>query len=34
MVTVTSRMTVGHFVARMPQVGATPMMILHIELAS
>ena len=33
-VTVTSEMTVGHFVARMPQVYATPMMILHIEMAS
>ncbi|MDB5584918.1 MAG: thioesterase, partial [Bradyrhizobium sp.] len=27
-VTVTSEMTVGHFVADMPQVYATPMMIL------
>jgi fluoroacetyl-CoA thioesterase len=33
-VTVTSAMTVGHFVARMPQVYATPMMILHMEMAS
>ena len=33
-VTVTSKMTVGHFVANMPQVYATPMMILHMEMAS
>src|SRR5216684_7724513 len=33
-VTVTSAMTVGHFVAHMPQVYATPMMILHMEMAS
>jgi fluoroacetyl-CoA thioesterase len=33
-VTVTSDMTVGHFVAQMPQVYATPMMILHMEMAS
>jgi fluoroacetyl-CoA thioesterase len=33
-VVVTSEMTVGHFVARMPQVYATPMMILHMEMAS
>jgi predicted thioesterase len=33
-VTVTSEMTVGHFVALMPQVYATPMMILHMELAA
>jgi fluoroacetyl-CoA thioesterase len=33
-VTVTSEMTVGHFVAKMPQVYATPMMILHMEMAS
>ena len=33
-VTVTSEMTVGHFVAHMPQVYATPMMILHMEMAS
>src|ERR1700686_518436 len=33
-VTVTSDMTVGHFVAHMPQVYATPMMILHMEMAS
>jgi fluoroacetyl-CoA thioesterase len=33
-VTVTPDMTVGHFVAGMPQVYATPMMILHMEMAS
>jgi len=33
-ITVTPQMTVGHFVARMPQVYATPMMILHMEMAS
>src|SRR3984893_6587981 len=33
-VVVTSEMTVGHFVAHMPQVYATPMMILHMEMAS
>src|SRR6266849_2108167 len=33
-VTVTIDMTVGHFVARMPQVYATPIMILHMEMAS
>jgi fluoroacetyl-CoA thioesterase len=33
-VTVTSEMTVGHFVARMPHVYATPMMILHMEMAA
>jgi predicted thioesterase len=33
-VTVTSEMTVIHFVANMPQVYATPMMILHMEMAS
>jgi len=33
-VTVSSAMTVGHFVAEMPQVYATPMMILHMEMAS
>src|SRR5450432_4849868 len=33
-VTVTAEMTVGHFVAHMPQVYATPMMILHMEMAS
>jgi predicted thioesterase len=27
-------MTVGHFVADMPSVYATPMMILHMEMAS
>ena len=32
--TVTSEMTVGHFVPNMPQVYATPMMILHMEMAS
>jgi fluoroacetyl-CoA thioesterase len=31
---VTSEMTVGHFVADMPQVYATPIMILHMEMAS
>jgi len=31
---VTSEMTVGHFVANMPQVYATPIMILHMEMAS
>jgi fluoroacetyl-CoA thioesterase len=33
-VTVTPEMTVGHFVAQMPQVYATPMMILHMEMAA
>jgi fluoroacetyl-CoA thioesterase len=33
-VTVTSEMTVGYFVRNMPQVYATPMMILHMEMAS
>jgi fluoroacetyl-CoA thioesterase len=33
-VTVTPDMTVGHFVAHMPQVYATPIMILHMEMAS
>jgi fluoroacetyl-CoA thioesterase len=33
-VTVTIEMTVGHFVVGMPQVYATPMMILHMEMAS
>lgn len=33
-VTVTPEMTVGHFVADMPRVYATPMMILHMEMAS
>src|SRR5882757_9935271 len=32
--TVTPEMTVGHFVADMPQVYATPIMILHMEMAS
>jgi fluoroacetyl-CoA thioesterase len=32
--TVTPEMTVGHFVPNMPQVYATPMMILHMEMAS
>src|SRR6476469_2827451 len=33
-VTFTPEMTVGHFVANMPQVYATPIMILHMEMAS
>ena len=33
-VIVTPEMTVGHFVADMPSVYATPMMILHMEMAS
>jgi predicted thioesterase len=33
-VTVTSEMTIAHFVAHMPRVYATPMMILHMEMAS
>lgn len=33
-VTVTPDMTVGHFVADMPRVYATPIMILHMEMAS
>jgi fluoroacetyl-CoA thioesterase len=33
-VTVSSEMTIGHFVPHMPQVYATPMMILHMEMAS
>jgi fluoroacetyl-CoA thioesterase len=33
-VTVTPEMTVGHFVADMPRVYATPIMILHMEMAS
>jgi predicted thioesterase len=33
-VTVTPEMTVGHFVTGMPHVYATPMMILHMEMAS
>ena len=28
------RMTVGHFVAQMPQVYAAPMMIPHTEMAA
>ena len=33
-VTVTPEMTVGHFVTDMPQVYATPVIILHMEMAS
>ena len=33
-VTVTPDMTVGYFVADMPRVYATPIMILHMEMAS
>jgi len=33
-IAVTSEMTVGHFVSYMPQVYATPMMVLHMEMAS
>src|ERR1700680_1573155 len=33
-VTVSYAVTVSHFVANMPQVYATPMMILHMEMAS
>lgn len=33
-VVATSEMTIGHFVAHMPQVYATPMMILHMEMVS
>jgi fluoroacetyl-CoA thioesterase len=33
-VTVNAEMTVGDFVAHMPQVYATPVMILHMEMAS
>jgi fluoroacetyl-CoA thioesterase len=33
-VTVTPEMTVGHFVARMPRVYATAMMVLHMEMAA
>jgi fluoroacetyl-CoA thioesterase len=33
-VTVTHEMTIGHFVANMPRVYATPMMILHMEMAA
>jgi fluoroacetyl-CoA thioesterase len=32
--TVSPEMTVGHFVAGVPQVHATPMMILHMQMAS
>jgi fluoroacetyl-CoA thioesterase len=31
---VTREMTIGHFVPGMPQVYATPIMILHMEMAS
>jgi fluoroacetyl-CoA thioesterase len=33
-VVVSPEMTVSHFVAHMPEVYATPMMILHMEMAS
>src|ERR1700721_4807144 len=33
-VTVTPEMRIGHFVANMPRVYATPMMILHMEMAA
>ncbi|MCK1616487.1 thioesterase [Bradyrhizobium sp. 159] len=33
-IVVTADMTVGHFVPGMPQVYATPMMILHMEMAA
>jgi fluoroacetyl-CoA thioesterase len=33
-IVVTPYMTVGHFVPGMPQVYATPMMILHMEMAA
>jgi predicted thioesterase len=33
-VTVTFEKTIGHFVAQMPQVYATPIMILHMEMAA
>lgn len=33
-IVVTPDMTVGHFVPGMPQVYATPMMILHLEMAA
>jgi fluoroacetyl-CoA thioesterase len=33
-VTVTPEMTIGHFVAHMPRVYATPIMILHMEMAA
>lgn len=31
---ITREMTIGHFVAGMPQVYATPMMVLHMEMAA
>ena len=33
-VIVTREMTIGHFVADMPRVYATPMMVLHMEMAA
>lgn len=33
-VIIAREMTIGHFVARMPYVYATPMMILHMEMAA
>ena len=33
-VIITREMTIGHFVANMPYVYATPMMILHMEMAA
>jgi fluoroacetyl-CoA thioesterase len=33
-VIVTPEMTIGHFVANMPRVYATPIMILHMEMAA
>ena len=33
-VVITREMTIGHFVAGMPHVYATPMMILHMEMAA
>jgi fluoroacetyl-CoA thioesterase len=33
-VIVTREMTIGHFVKRMPRVYATPVMIMHMEMAS
>jgi fluoroacetyl-CoA thioesterase len=33
-VTITREMTIGHFVAGMPYVYATPMMVLHMEMAA
>ena len=33
-VVITRDMTIGHFVANMPYVYATPMMILHMEMAA